>query len=117
MSQPVASYRFPYIPVHLEIGQQSENAEALLDTGFDGDVAVPPALLTAGQPPDYFETWTLADGTQITVPTIVGLAQVNGLPAFAVAVTVLGDEPLVGHDICERFKITLDHGRQLLVEP
>ena len=43
--------------------------------------------------------------------------RVDGLPAFSVAVTALGDEPLVGRGICDRLTITLDHGQQLIVEP
>jgi len=117
MSQRVVSSRFPYLPIQIRVRQRSDDVEALLDTGFDGDVAMPPGMVTNGQPPDYLETWTLADGTQVVVPTFLGMAQIDGLPAFSVAVTALGDEPLVGRGICDRFTITLDHGQQLIVEP
>lgn len=117
MNGPVASSRFPYFPMHLDVRGRSEDVEALLDTGFDGDVAMPPGLMTNSQPPDYLETWTLADGTQIVVPTFLGSAQVGGLPAFPIALTALGNEPLVGRGVSDRFRVTLDHGRRVLVEP
>jgi predicted aspartyl protease len=117
MSQRVVSSRFPYLPVHLDVDGHSEDVEALLDTGFDGDVAVPPSMVPGGQPPDYLETWTLADGTQLVIPTFLGSAQIGGLPAFPVTLTALGDEPLVGRGVGDRFRITLDHGQQVILEP
>jgi predicted aspartyl protease len=117
MSQSVVSSRFPYLPVHLDVGGHSDDVEALLDTGFDGDVAVPLSRMPGGQPPDFLETWTLADGTQVVVPTYLGSVQIGGLPAFRVALTALGDEPLVGRGVGDRFRITLDHGQQLILEP
>src|SRR5262252_9663720 len=39
----------------------SETVEALLDTGFDGDVIIPEGLMTNGKPPDSYLRFTLAD--------------------------------------------------------
>jgi len=44
--------RFPYILGHVNLGGQSTDVEALLDTGFDGDVAIPDGLLKRGGTPD-----------------------------------------------------------------
>ncbi len=117
MSQPVVSSRFPYFPLQLELGQRTEEVEALLDTGFDGDVAVPPGLLTDEEPPDTYETWTLADGSQVLAPVYLGTGRLGSLSPFPVLITALGDEPLVGRGVMDRFKVTLDHGQRVIVEP
>lgn len=36
MRDRFVSTRFPYLPVHLEIGAVAGDLEALIDTGFDG---------------------------------------------------------------------------------
>ncbi len=38
----LTSFRFPYLPLRLSLGAESKDVDTLLDTGFDGDVAVPP---------------------------------------------------------------------------
>ena len=42
MNGELTSSRFPYLPVRWQVRQQTYEAEALLDTGFDGGIAVPP---------------------------------------------------------------------------
>jgi hypothetical protein len=34
-----------------------------------------------------------------------------------VLVTVLGDEPIVGRGVTDRFRLVLDHGERVIVEP
>lgn len=41
VTQPLVSSHFPYLPLHVELRQSESQIEALLDTGFDGDLAVP----------------------------------------------------------------------------
>jgi hypothetical protein len=57
MSQPLFSSHFPYLPFHLEVGHRADDVEALLDTGFDGALAVPPSLVTNGRPPTGYSRW------------------------------------------------------------
>jgi predicted aspartyl protease len=40
LNQRVVSSHFPYLPLQLEIRQELHELEALLDTGFDGYVAI-----------------------------------------------------------------------------
>jgi hypothetical protein len=44
---PLTSHRFPYLPFTLTAGGRTAKGDALLDTGFDGHVVVPPQLLDA----------------------------------------------------------------------
>jgi predicted aspartyl protease len=59
---------FPYILLTVAIRNREERVEALLDTGFDGDIVIPPHLLTNGTPPESYLRWTLADGSTVMAP-------------------------------------------------
>lgn len=117
LSQRLTSSRFPYVPLHLEVRQQTHGVDALLDTGFDGDVALPPELVVAGQSPDGYLPCQLADGSEVLTPFYLGVVRVGDLGAFPIVIIALGDEPLVGRGVSDRFRIILDHGQQLIVEP
>jgi predicted aspartyl protease len=49
-----SSAHFPYIPVTVTFNKRTETVEALLDTGFDGDLIIPEGLMTNGKPPDSY---------------------------------------------------------------
>ncbi len=111
------SARFPYLKASIEVRQRHADVEALLDTGFDGDVAVPTGLVTDGQPPDGYSRWALTDGSLILVPYYQGTIRLGGLGPFPATVITLGDKPLVGAGVARHVTIILDHGRRLIVEP
>jgi clan AA aspartic protease len=96
---------------------QTEEVQALLDTGFDGFVIVPPDLIADREPPDAQLQYALADGSIVTASVYRGTVQVGSLGPFRVIVTLLGDEPIIGRQLIERFTITLDHGARVIVEP
>lgn len=116
MNQRIESSHFPYLPLRLEVQNRTHEVEALIDTGFDGDVTVPPNVLANGHPDDYHR-WTLADGSHVYAPYYLGTVQVGDLGAVEAVITGLGDEPLVGRGITDRYQITLDHGQRVIVEP
>ena len=41
MKKTLISARYPYIPLIVVVNKRSETIEALLDTGFDGDIILP----------------------------------------------------------------------------
>ena len=43
--QTFTSAHFPYIPVVVVLNKRSEAVEALLDTGFEGDLIIPEGLM------------------------------------------------------------------------
>lgn len=45
--RPVESERSPHLPIAFTVDESRHAAEALLDTGFDGDLAVPPEIASA----------------------------------------------------------------------
>lgn len=113
----VESARFPYVPIRLVGNEVALDLEALLDTGFDGAVAVPPDLDTFNQEPDGEPEFVLADGSVIRVPAYNGVLHVGELAVYPVAVVVLGAEPIFGRRAIEPYTVILDHGRRLLIEP
>ena len=56
------------------------------------------------------------DGSTIDAPVYFGLVEVVGLPPMRAAITVLGNEYILGRNVLDRYKLTLDHGREVLVE-
>lgn len=116
MSQQLTSSRFPYLPIQLEVGQQTYEEEALLDTGFDGGMAMPPFLL-AGQTADWYQLWTLADGSQVSAPVYQGAIRLGDFEPISVAVVALGDEYIIGLGVLRHFAVTLDHGERVVVNP
>ncbi len=92
--------------------------EALVDTGFDGDVVLPLSTITAIDPPDGYLEWRLADASEVLAPYYLATAEIVGLQgSFAVVVSALGDEAMIGRSLIARFTVIFDHGQRLIVEP
>ncbi len=113
----VESDQFPYLRLTLAVANRTVQVDALLDTGFDGDVAVPPPLITDGEPPDEYRSWSLADGSVIVAPLYYGALRVGSFDPVPADIAAIGDEPLVGRGISDRYGVYLDHGQRLIIEP
>lgn len=98
------------------VSTASNDFEALVDTGFDGYVAVPLSVIPADSEPDFLIPWTLADGSEVETPTYLGHVQLGDAPPSPVLVTVLGDEAIVGQAVVRRYRLILDHGQRVIVE-
>ena len=116
LERRLESERFPYLPLQVQASSHSLDVEALVDTGFDGDVALPRSLISGQMIPDHYAAWTLADGSEVLAAVFIGAARLGTFRPFPVLITVIGDEPLVGRGAIDRFRLTLDHGRRLIVE-
>ena len=117
VTRRVLSNNFPYIPLLLELGSHVVRLEALVDTGFDGAIVVPTDLVTDVELPLTYLRWKLADGSHVTAPAYRGTLQIGDMTPLRVTVTLLGDETIIGRAVTNHFMVTLDHGRQLTVEP
>ncbi len=116
MTGQVISSHFTYSPIRLTVRGRTVAIEAFLDTGFDGDIVIPPGVIADEGAPDKYFSWFLADGSRVRAPAYLGTVEVGSLGTFGVAVTVLGDEPIVRRRVTDRFRVTLDHGRRLVIE-
>lgn len=117
MTQRIESDRFPYLPIELILKGNAMTFDALLDTGFDGYLAIPPEHFRFEVTPDGFQQWILADGSMHGVPVYAGVVRVGNFVALPARVIVLGSEVIVGRRITDRYSVTLDHGRRVVVEP
>ena len=115
--QRVISTHFPYVPLHVAVRNRAENVEALLDTGFDGDIVVPEAFATGLGLPDSRSRWQLADGSLVRAPIYLGSVRIGRTELSPVLVIALGDELLVSRNLIAHFTVILDHGHQLTFEP
>ena len=111
------SEQFPYLPLTLSVGERTLAVEALVDTGFEGDLAVPLLLITDGQPPDDYRSWALADGSVIATPMYYGTVRVGSFEAVPADIVAIGDESLVGRGVTDRYRLILDHGERVIIEP
>ena len=93
----VTSSHFPYLSLLLQVRHREEKMEVLLDTGFDGDIAIPKGMLTNGDIPNGLLPWSLADGSKIIAPAYIGKVR-------------------IGQGIIKHFNITLDHGKRIILE-
>ena len=117
MNQPLVSHRFPYIRLTVELRGTVHTVDALLDTGFDGDIVLPPDMIGAGLPPDSELRCRLADDSEVMAPLYFGAVRVLGSEDTPAIILALGNEVIVGLGVSNRFSITLDHGQRVVVEP
>lgn len=114
---PIVSARFPYIPVQVHLHDQIFEIEALIDTGFDGEVILPSGIVQSGTSPDGFTRWQMADGSIVEAPAYHAHIRIGGTTIDDGLVTALGDEALVGLGVIQHFAVTFDHGQRVIVEP
>jgi predicted aspartyl protease len=127
MSKKLISSRYPFLPLSIRVRVTPRkgidlNTQALIDTGFSGDIVVPVTEELKQSLADAYATWTMADGSEVMAPIFLGSIRFPQLDEdvaemVGVTVTVLGDQALIGQSILRRFTLTLDHGKQVILEP
>jgi predicted aspartyl protease len=127
MSNKLISRKYPFLPltIHVRVSHRKKidlHTQVLIDTGFSGDIVVPVTEELKQSSPDAYATWTMADGSEVMAPIFLGSIRFPELDAdvaemVGVTVTVLGDAALIGQSILRRFTLTLDHGKQVILEP
>lgn len=117
LDRRLESDRFPFLPLVIETLGRTLDVEALVDTGFDGDVALPTDLLVGSGMPNGYAHWILADGTQVLAPGFSATVELPGFDPFPIVVSAIGHRPVVGRGVTDRFTLILDHGQRIIVEP
>jgi predicted aspartyl protease len=127
MSKKLTSTKYPFLPLSIRVRVTSRkhidlDTQALIDTGFSGDIVVPSTGELKQYPPDALATWTMADGSEVMAPIFLGTIRFPQLDEdvavmVGVTVTILGDQALIGQSILRRYTLTLDHGKEVILEP
>lgn len=116
MTQRLESERFPYLVIEIVFDDYLELVEAVLDTGFDGDLAVPASFPSPEGDAYVDQEWAFADGSVVHSRAFVGTDRVGPFDPLPVLISVIGDEAIVGRGVIDRYSIWLDHGRRVVVE-
>ena len=75
---------------------QTQQVDAVIDTGFNGYLALPPTLVSDLELPIVGDgEAVLADGTEVTFNVYGVTALWDGLPRY-VEIGAVGDDPLIG---------------------
>jgi predicted aspartyl protease len=127
MSKKLISNNYPFVPLTIHVRVSTRKCldlttQALIDTGFSGDIVVPATGELKQETPGAYATWTMADGSEVLAPIFLGTIHFAELDEdvgelVGVTVTVLGDQALIGQSILKHFTLTLDHGKQVVLEP
>lgn len=110
------SSHFPYLTVKVTVKQRVFDVEALLDTGFDGEIILPPGLATNGELPYWYVDCKLANESVVKISAFKCSLKLANKKINEVTALIMGDEPVIGREIIKHFKITLDHGRKIILE-
>ena len=120
MNKRAISPRFPYIGIRIRFSDfpLEFESEAFIDTGFDGELILPLSLLGDLPSTSRRTSWRMADGSSLSTPSYPVLVQIGELAnAFEANESLLGDQLMIGRMVTNRFKVTLDHGSEVMVEP
>ena len=89
-------------------GRQTHQIEAILDTGFQGDLSLPSEIIRRLRLASAGELDVrLANGQEITLPSYEGRVLWHGRPR-SIIVLESGDEALLGMNLLWRSRVTLD---------
>lgn len=110
------STRYPYVTIALTIEDHSISTEAVCDTGFDGDLAVPSELVPSDASPATYQTWRTAFESQHEAPVYIGTVTIGQYDAIPARIAVLGTETILVRGIIDRYSVLFDHGERVVIE-
>jgi predicted aspartyl protease len=108
------SQRFPYLPISVVVGERRLDVEAFIDTGFEGDIALPDALIEGLIPHDH-QRYEVAGGRMVSFPLYRGEIRLASFEPFRGTITG-ADEAIAGLYLVRRYGLLLDHGARVVVE-
>lgn len=110
--------RYPSLRIRFSINGYYGECVALVDTGCDVGLVVPRSLVPGLSAPNQLIGVSTASGEKLEAPAYAGTAELFDEPTpVGTIILVLGDECLVGLPMLNHFRVTLDHGQRIIVEP
>lgn len=121
MIQAATSTRFPYLSIHVRLGNQQYpdfefDIEALVDTGFDGGLTVPQDMIPSRVRPRTQVDCILADGSSFRANAYLGYLSMGTVQPIMTAVLALPHEALLGRAVTNHFRLSFFYGRQVTLE-
>jgi len=115
------SSHFPYLPVHVRLGniQYPDHAldiEAFVDTGFDGSLILPQGLIPDRIPVIGETICHLADGSIFAAASYLGSVSVGSLAPVRAIIMTFPDKALLGRAVTEHFRLSFLYRRQVVLE-
>ncbi|MCS7186302.1 MAG: hypothetical protein RMK89_05040 [Armatimonadota bacterium] len=113
----VVSRHYPFLDVDWQVRQYRERSQAYADTGFEVSLCVPEDRRShLGEAVTSVQV-TLADASSQIQDLFRGTVAIVGInETLPAAILALGDEFLLGRRILDRYRVTFDRGRQIIVE-
>ena len=112
----MTSLTFPFVPVRIELQGRVFEENAILDTGFDGEIAIPKAY-AEGLEPEGSEPFAFPDGTVVEPDKFTGIVRLADMEPTTAEIVALGSEFIVGIRILIRYEVILDHGQRVIINP
>ena len=121
MISAVRSTRFPYITVHVVLGPLQYpsfefDIEALVDTGFDGELTVPDSLIPNRVPTRDTVTCDLADGSTFNARAYRGHVSIGTMLPMLAIIIALPHQALLGRAVTNRYRLSFLYGREVVLE-
>lgn len=108
---------YPFVEVEWAVRQFHRRDWAYADTGFEGFLSVPANLAQLVGIPQGIVRARMADGSVTLSATYFGTVEVVGLgEVIPSRILAMGNEFLLGRRILDRYRVTFDRGRQVIVE-
>ena len=118
MAESAVSSHSPYIAIRVRIQDFVLETEAFVDTGFDGGLLLPSLRLPDAAPPNLVRSFTLGDGSVVPLPAYRGQVEIVGIAkSIQTMISIGAPEILLGRHVLNHFRVTFDHGREVVVEP
>ena len=97
------------VEVILRLADQNDHSiECIVDTGFQGELALPPATVAALRLPSRGRTWAnLADDSHASVPLFRAVILWDDQEVDA-TVMAMGSRPLLGTELLQGFNLSAD---------
>ena len=112
----MTSLLLPFVPVRIELGGRVFEENAILDTGFDGEIVIPQARV-AGLQPDDSARFVFPDGTVVEPDIFRGIVRLADMEPTVAEIAALGTEFIVGIRILRHYEVILDHGQRVIINP
>ena len=121
MISAARSTRFPYLSVHVRLGNLQYpsfefDIEAFVDTGFESGLSVPDGTIPDRVPHQGDMTCILADGTSYNTRAYRGFISVGPLQPIPTIIIALPTQALLGRAVTNRFRLSFLYGREVVLE-